>query len=251
MQRHTKQALACWAVAALGLAGLLRAALGPAGSAEGAGEAIGRVFALTGAAALATGWMARRRSPPWSWARFAGTYVLAVLGLGLVSAFGRARAADSDDWPLRLELPPPWSSERLEGLSSAPADQALGRRLRLRHDDANGTVLIELACGWRDRLDDAPPAQDLLQVQRNLAQALTVQGLEATMSPARTESHAGRQWHVAEVSAQNDDGVVLRQRFALTRSDRCALSAVLAGQPAAFEAHDATFERALATLRSD
>jgi hypothetical protein len=252
MQTPAKQALACWAVAALGLGLLLRIALGPAGSAEGAGEALGRLFALTGAAALATWWLARRRTPAWGWTRFAGAYVLAVLLLAAVSAFGRARAAPLDEaWPLQLELPAPWTGERLEGLSSAPQDQALGRRLRLRHDDANGTALIELSCGWRERLDESTPAQDVLKLQRSLADALSGQGLEAALSPPRVERRGARQWHVADVTAQNDEGVVLRQRFALSQSERCALTAVLAGQPAAFEAQQDTFDRALATLRSD
>lgn len=252
MQTPAKQALACWIVAALGLGLALRVALGPAGSAEGAGEALGRLFALTGAAALATWWLARRRAPPWGWARFVGAYVLAVLLLAVVSAFGRARAAPPDmAWPLQLELPTPWTSERLEGLSSAPQDQGLGRRLRLRHDDARGTALIELSCGWRERLHASTPAQDVTKVQRSLADALASQGLEAALSPPRAERHGTRQWHVADVTAQNDEGVVLRQRFALSQTERCALTAVLAGQPAAFEAQQATFERALGLLRSD
>ena len=86
----TRQALLCWVSAlALSIAALFLF-IGPPASADGAGEAIGRLFAHTGFAAL-IGWLiARRATPPWSWTRFLLVYVALFVVLAVVTQAGRA-----------------------------------------------------------------------------------------------------------------------------------------------------------------
>jgi peptidoglycan/LPS O-acetylase OafA/YrhL len=90
-----KQALVCW-FAALGLiVAALFAFVGAPASPEGAGEAIGRVFANTGIAALICWLLARRKTPPWPWSRFALVYVGLVVVLAIVASAGRAHTAEA------------------------------------------------------------------------------------------------------------------------------------------------------------
>jgi hypothetical protein len=250
MSKAGRQAWACWAVAAFGLLGLLRLALGPAGGAEGAGEAIGRLLALTGVAALATWWLARRRAPAWGWARFAGTYVLALLLLALASAFGRARAEAPLGWP-ELAVPEGWTSERLEGASSAPQDQERGRRLRQQWHGATGTVVLEATCAWLARTEVSAPGAELAKAQRHIGAAYAAQDVQVTPSPIRSAQFGGRDWRIADLQMRQQDAVVLRMRVAMARTSRCALSVMFAGAPEPFASQEARFDVALAELRSD
>lgn len=92
MQPAARMALTYWIVATLLLVVALYVFLGPPGSSEGAGEAIGRLTANTGMGALIAWWLARRKDPRWSWLRFGVVFVLAVLAFAAVAAIGRARA---------------------------------------------------------------------------------------------------------------------------------------------------------------
>ena len=95
MTLAAKQAFACWIAAlALSIAALF-AFIGAPGSPDGAGEAIGRLFAHTGIAALACWMIARKKMPAWSWARFAGVYVAVFIALAVLATAGRAHAAQS------------------------------------------------------------------------------------------------------------------------------------------------------------
>ena len=95
MSLVAKQALVCWFAALTLIVAALFAFVGAPGSPDGAGEAVGRVFAHTGIAAL-IGWMlARRKTPPWSWGRFVLVYVALVVALAVVANAGRARAAEA------------------------------------------------------------------------------------------------------------------------------------------------------------
>ena len=95
MSLVAKQALVCW-VAALGvIIAALFAFVGAPGSPDGAGEAVGRVFAHTGIAALICWLLARRKAPPWSWGRFALVYLALVVVLAVVANAGRAHAAEA------------------------------------------------------------------------------------------------------------------------------------------------------------
>lgn len=252
MSKAGKQAWVCWIVAAAGLALALRLALGPAGSAEGAGEAIGRLVALTGTAAFATWFVARRRTPAWGWPRFVASYVLAVVLIAVVTAFGRARAGDAArPFPLALEAPAGWTSENLDGLSSAPQDRLLGQRLRQQREGAAGKVVLEASCGWLERNDAGAPGAELAALQRSLAEAYGAQGLQVEPSAIRGVRHGGREWQVARIEVHQDGTAVLVQRIAMGRSTRCALTVVLAGAPAEVAAHEARFAEALETLRVD
>ena len=97
MSLAAKQALACWLVALPLLIAALFVFLGAPGSADGAGEAIGRLCAHTGIAALLAWAIARRKLPPWSWLRFVALYVALVIVLAVVTSAGRAHAGAHRD----------------------------------------------------------------------------------------------------------------------------------------------------------
>ena len=92
MKQPARQALVLWFVAlALAVAALF-AFLGAPASADGAGEAIGRLFAHTGFAALASWAIARNKAPPWSWLKFTAVYIVAFVLLAIVTTAGRLGA---------------------------------------------------------------------------------------------------------------------------------------------------------------
>jgi len=95
MSLAAKQAFACWIAALLLSVAALFAFLGSPGSPGGAGEAIGRLFAHTGIAALLCWVIARKKLPPWSWARFALVYAAVFIVLAVVANAGTARAIES------------------------------------------------------------------------------------------------------------------------------------------------------------
>jgi len=90
MSLAAKQAWSCWIVALGLIIGALFAFIGPPASADGASEAIGRVLALTGIAALLCWYVARRAEQPWSWGRFIISYIGLIIVLAVVAAAGRA-----------------------------------------------------------------------------------------------------------------------------------------------------------------
>jgi hypothetical protein len=94
MSLAAKQALVCWFAALVLIVTALFAFAGAPGSPDGAGEAIGRVFAHTGIAALICWMLARRKAPPWSWGRFVLVYLALVVVLAVVANAGRARAGE-------------------------------------------------------------------------------------------------------------------------------------------------------------
>ena len=94
MSLAAKQAFACWITALVLIIAALFAFVGMPGSPDGASEAIGRVFAHTGIAALVGWYLARKKSPPWSWSRFAIVYVALVIVLAVVANAGRAHAIE-------------------------------------------------------------------------------------------------------------------------------------------------------------
>jgi hypothetical protein len=95
MQKPATQALTFWLIATALILLVLFSALGAPRTPDGAGEAVGRVLAQTGLAALLAWWLARRRNPPWSWLQFGSVYVIAVVALGLLTAMGRAHADEA------------------------------------------------------------------------------------------------------------------------------------------------------------
>jgi hypothetical protein len=124
MQKPAKQALAFWLIAMALILLALVSVLGTPPTPDATGEAVGRVLAKTGLAALLAWWLARRRNPPWSWMQFGLVYVIALVALALLTAKGRAHAEDA--------LPPTVACvqgqrvERLSGVSFAPQDPAAG-----------------------------------------------------------------------------------------------------------------------------
>jgi len=95
MSLVAKQALVCWFAALALIVAALFAFIGAPGSPDGAGEAIGRVFANTGIAALICWVLARRKAPAWSWGRFVLVYAALVIVLAVVANAGRAHATEA------------------------------------------------------------------------------------------------------------------------------------------------------------
>ena len=128
MSLVAKQAFVCWFAALALIVAALFAFVGAPGSPDGAGEAVGRVFAHTGIAAL-IGWvLARRKTPPWSWGRFVLVYVALVVVLAVVANAGRAHAAEPMvsgsicAGPCASRQPSPTSSvDRPQAATSAPS----------------------------------------------------------------------------------------------------------------------------------
>ena len=93
MSLVAKQAFVCWFAALALIVAALFAFIGAPGSPEGASEAVGRVLAHTGIAALFCWMLARRKTPAWSWGRFVLVYVALFVVLAIVESAGRAHAA--------------------------------------------------------------------------------------------------------------------------------------------------------------
>lgn len=94
MTLAAKQALACWLGALALIIATLFALLGAPATADGAAEAVGRVVAHTGIAALLCWFIARKKLPPWRWGRFALVYAALIVVLAVVATAGRAHAGE-------------------------------------------------------------------------------------------------------------------------------------------------------------
>ena len=97
MKIPVKQALVCSGAAfALGCAALFVFGAAQA-SADKAGEAIGRLLALTALAGVLCGWMSAKSPTAWSWAKFAAAFALTAAVLWALAEHGRAMAAQAPD----------------------------------------------------------------------------------------------------------------------------------------------------------
>jgi hypothetical protein len=93
MNSIAAKALIC-ATATFGLAvAALFAFVGAPASADGAAEALGRLFALVTIAAILTHWMAKKSVQPWSWPKFSLIYLATEFVLLVLMAQGHAHAA--------------------------------------------------------------------------------------------------------------------------------------------------------------
>jgi len=92
MRLPAKQAFTCWFGALALCIVALFAFLGPPGSADGSAEAIGRLFALSGLSALFSWWLARTRTPAWSWGRFVLVYAAMFVVVAVIASNGHARS---------------------------------------------------------------------------------------------------------------------------------------------------------------
>lgn len=96
MNQVVKQMLLFWLMASVLATTLSLAVLGTVGGGSGVSEAVGRILLMTGIAALLSGWVARKRLPPWEAWRFARVYAAMLMGLVIATTLvGQARAADA------------------------------------------------------------------------------------------------------------------------------------------------------------
>jgi hypothetical protein len=227
-----KQALVLWLIAFALILAVLFFSLGVPQTADGAGEAFGRVFAQTGFASLACWLLARGKIPAWSWARFSGTYALIFIAIGLLAAMGRARA--DEPWPFEVRFPEGWSSERLAGLSSAPQDQDLGVRSRATWKGADGIALIEIACAAQHPGDHPDVDAELHKVATAMVSALTEQLGKIDVGEMESLSLTRRKWRTVALRAHGDEGSPFLETIAAATSRNCLLISIMAGTPEAF-----------------
>jgi len=239
MKTPVKQALVCSIAAFAAAVCVAFAALGPP-SADRAGEAIGRLFALTATAGVVSGWLAARATPAWSWFKFVLVYAAIGVGLLIITAYGRsahageapAQVAGS---PLSIAWPTGWTVQHLAGASSDPADRDLGSRERgLLGDPAAPTAVIEIGCV---RIEKAVRlADEFTQIYRGAVDGYRRQGFvvtDAKAAPTRIGLHEGLG---AELHARRD-AVELVQNYSLAQSSTCLLVATLTARMEAFDAN--------------
>ncbi|SFN65257.1 protein of unknown function [Dokdonella immobilis] len=246
MSKPARQALVLWMVG-LGLAiAVLFGVLGPPRSSDGAGEALGRLLALTGCAALASWLLARNREPEWTWLRFGLVYAAAIVVIAVISSFGRASAAEP--WPFSISFPAGWSVARLEGVSSAAEDLDRGVRTRGRRDDEAGTVILEIGCTTLvegKSIDIAGEMDDVIEATDS---AFEAQGIVSESARPVVEKHAGLGWRIAETTSRNAAGTQVRRTLAMSRNAHCLLVATMVGTPRAHDLQRGTFRAVLDSL---
>ena len=251
MKQPAKQALICWFSALVLIVAALRLILGAPTTPDGAGEAIGRVFANTGLAALAAWMIARKKTPPWSWPRFIVVYFAAVVIIAIVASAGRTARASEPDIPFAASFPEEWSVERLQGVSSAPMDQERGIRERARWDGADGASIIELTCSWLAPRDAPDLAEQLNRIANGLKSALSEQGLSVEAGGVK-KAVIGKQPGLSVIlRASRKNQTAFVQEIAVALSSRCFLSATFSGTPRAFELQLPTFVNVLGAMRFD
>ena len=247
MQKPAMQALTFWLIAAALILLVLVGVLGAPRSPDGAGEAVGRVLAQTGLAALLAWWLARRRNPPWSWLRFGSVYVIAVVALGLLTSMGRARADEA--LPFTAAFAQDWTVERLAGVSSAPQDQAGGVRQRARWNGADGAAMIEITCSWLQPNDHPDVGLQLRGVVKGISDGLSKQGITVDQDAVRTVQKGHRDWLQINLRARDASGPRLVQTIAMTSTQRCLATATLSGTPQAHAQQTPQFSSVLDHLQ--
>lgn len=246
MSKSARQAFVYWGVA-LGLALLvLFAVLGAPRSSEGAGEAVGRLLALTGCATLATWMLARKKMPEWTWLRFGLVYFAAIVGLVIISSFGRARAAEA--WPFSVTFPPGWTIEKLQGVSSAPEDLDQGARMRGRWSGEAGVVILEVGCATLHAGKPVDIASEMDEVIEATDSAYEAQGIVSASEPPTAERHAGLEWRIAETTSRNASGAQIHRTLGMSRNAHCLLVANMVGTPSAEDLQQNAFRAVLDSL---
>jgi hypothetical protein len=246
MQKPARQALAFWLIATALILLALVSVLGAPRTPDAAGEAIGRVLAQTGLAALLAWWLARRRNPPWSWLQFGLVYVIAVVAVALLTAKGRAHADEA--LPFTAVFAQDWTVERLAGVSSAQQDQAAGVRQRARWTGADGTAVIEITCSWLQPNDHPDVGVQLRGVVKGMSDGLSKQGITLDQDAVRTVQKGHRDWLQIDLRARNASGTRLVQTLAMTSTQRCLATATLSGTPQAHAQQSAQFSSVLDRL---
>jgi hypothetical protein len=243
MQKPARQALAFWLIAAALILLVLFSVLGAPRTPDAAGEAIGRVLAQTGLAALLAWWLARRRNPPWSWLRFGAVYVIAVVALGLLAAMGRARADEA--LPFTAAFAQDWTVEQRAGVSSAAQDQAAGIRQLARWNGADGAAMIVITCSWLRPNDHPDVGVQLRGVVKGMSDGLSKQGITLDQDAVRTVQKGHRDWLQIDLRARDASGTRLVQTLAMTSTQRCLATAMLSGTPQAHAQQTAQFSSVL------
>jgi len=235
MKPHVTKALACSMAAFAAAVGVFYLAFGSP-PADRAGEAVGRLLALTATAGVACGWVAARSAHAWSWFKFVAVYAGFCVALLLVAAYGKSTHAGEPQAPpgspLAIVWPAGWTVQHLSGASSDPADRDLGSRERgLLGDTAAPTAVIEIGCVRRDRA--ARLDAEFKGIFAGAADGYRRQGFEVTETKP-SPTHIGKQDGLGAVLYATQGGVELMQDFSLAPGPACLLVSTLTARKAAF-----------------
>ena len=252
MKRPHQQALICSVAAAVLAIVVLFAFLGAPRSSEGAGEAIGRVIALVLVAGLVCGWIAGRSPLPWSWPKFVGIYLTAVIVVLVVSAYGNSTKSDAAESApasaVSIRWPPGWTVQHLDGVSSAPEDRDLGYRERGVLGDATApTAVIEVSCLHKPErtLDDAEQINSILATMRKGYESKGFVVSMTAAAPTHIGSYGGL---TARMDAKRGE-VDLLQNFSIAQSSSCLLTMTLTAKKADFDANLKTYDDVKASVK--
>jgi hypothetical protein len=246
MRRHFTQAIVC-SIGGLGLSvAALFVFLGPPASAGGAGEAIGRLFAMSVIAAAVCAWLAGQGGQPWTWAKFAAAYALACVVLLFLAASGRARAA-GDEAMTTIAWPSGWTLRHLEGLSSRPEDQPHGWRERaVLGEGSVPDAAIELAC--QPSSAEGPVDDAFAGLVDGLAASYHQRGFDVDVTAPVAAHIGGRPALTATLTAAKGAQQV-RQDLAMTRTAHCLAVLTFSARPAEYARYRSVYLQVVASLR--
>ncbi|GEM_PF-2685536 len=222
------------------------ALLGPPHDAEGAGEALARLFALNLAAAAVAGYLARRQQPAWGWGKLIATHVLIASSLLLLTA--RKATADAEPM-LHAQWPADWKLERLAGASADPRDAGRGFRLRAtRFEKGEFLAAIEATCLRRTAGEVPALDVELGRALRGIADGLREAGLDVVTEPPRAARIGNLDAVGAELVADGS-GVRFHQQLYLALTAPCLLALSYSANEPAFAGYRSVFDGVRGSLR--
>ena len=233
MKIHTRQAIGCSVVAFALACGALFTFSGAPSSAGGAGEAMGRLFALTGLAGLLCGWVAAKSPRLWSWPKFVGVYALTcvlMLALTAHSHAAQPAAANAVVPDFTVKWPTQWTVQHLDGVSSDPRDRLLGSRERALFGDVKAPhAVIEIGCM---HLVDGKPvklAEEFERILNGISKGYESKGYVVSISK-HYFTHVGTYDGLAATLVAVGGDTELIQSLSLAQSATCLLTSSLSSR---------------------
>jgi hypothetical protein len=247
MKRNVRWAVICSVAAIVILVLGFQLTAGPV---DRAAESFGRLVGLATCAGLLCGWLASRAKRPWGLPRFAAVYG-AVFAIGLILS-GRASmesvAATADSPGFSVTWPSGWTVQRLEGVSSAESDRAMGWRERGLLGDATAPkAAIEVTCAVKPNhpVSNSDSIADILAA---ISKGYESNGFHVSASVPAKKHMGVHDGETVEITAARD-GAQLRQVISVAQNEHCLLSATFTAKAADYDAHVAAYSAVLESLR--
>jgi hypothetical protein len=234
MKIHTKQAIVCSVVGFVLACGALYTFQSAPASADGAGEAMGRLFALTGLAGTLCGWVAAKGPRPWSWPKFVGVYALTCVLMLVLTAHSHAAAQPSTATAVTptftVKWPAQWAVQHLDGVSSDPRDRGLGTRERVLFGDAKAPrAAIEVGCMQLVEGRPIKLAKEFERIVRGISKSYEDKGYLVAISKHYFTLVGTYDGLAATLVASNED-VELIQTLSIAQSATCLLTSSLSAR---------------------